>query len=522
MQIVFKDVDGSVKVMPVCSKTVNMEWATLKAMRDGGQLIPGQQYRITDYMTTVNQHTNQDSRSAGHAFDIIVTALDSSTLSEQASAIQHEGDSYFENSKLEDWQLKYHIDNENWSLQAGTYAKDSEDYSFIKAGTIEIDGTTYIMWKGDSYYSEDWADYALSLNDEIDSDMYAYYGPDDFDPEEPEVTGQIASKEVEENEGTGTVLWMKDEFNNECPYDFKNIQFKRWKATDSMEGRSGLNGMYMVADPDNAPKDLSVDDTDDFIWAFTFSSDNSGGEQEDYSLAAEYMVHDITIRRNGENLNNITFFGNNCYSMSFGNNCYNMSFGNTCYGMSFGNTCYGMSFGNSCYRMSFGNGCGSMSFGNYCNTMSFGNECYNMSFGNYCNTMSFGNGCYSMSFGNNCSSMSFGNECYNMSFGNSCRNMSFGNTCYDMSFGNTCYDMSFGNDCRYMSFGNGCQKATITEGVQYVDITADTWNFQLLNGLAGIGSNHLRPAFATKKAYTQVACKNSAGTMKIYVPGDLV
>ena len=31
--------------------------------------------------------------------------------------------------------------------------------------------------------------------------------------------------------GQGVIYWMKDEFNNECPYDFKNIQFIR-KITD--------------------------------------------------------------------------------------------------------------------------------------------------------------------------------------------------------------------------------------------------------------------------------------------------
>ena len=109
-----------------------------------------------------------------------------------------------------------------------------------------------------------------------------------------------------------------------------------------------------------------------------------------------------------------------------------------------------------------------------------------------------------------------------MSFGNGNNSMSFGNQNYNMSFGNGNNSMSFGNGNNSMSFGNSCKNGTITEGVQYVDIPTNTWNFQLLNGLAGSNSSHLAPSFATKKEYTQVACKNSSGQLKIYVPGDLV
>ena len=43
-------------------------------------LMTGHQYRITDYVTTTMQ---ENTMSAGHQFDIIVTALDENTLSEE-------------------------------------------------------------------------------------------------------------------------------------------------------------------------------------------------------------------------------------------------------------------------------------------------------------------------------------------------------------------------------------------------------------------------------------------------------
>ena len=499
-------------------------YAYLKEIAENGNLIPGQLYRIVDYVTTVNGATITNARSAGHPFDILVRADSANTLNEQAWAVRHEGDTYFKDVRLEAWQLKYRLDNVQWSKQAGTYVTDEDNgYTFLVVGDITLSGHTYKLLQGFGMYIEDWSDYALMETVAEGEQIICYYGdPEDFDPEEPEVVGTASGIEEVTESGKGTITWMKDEHGNECPYDFKNIQYKRYMTTDSVSGRDGLGGKYMVADPDNCPKDLSVEDTEDFIWAYTFSSDNAGGEQTDYSLTAEHQVHDNVMKANGSELNNITFFGNICYGMSFGNGNNSMSFGNGNNNMSFGNTNSNMSFGNSNYDMSFGNGCYSMSFGNNCSSMSFGNSNNSMSFGNDCYYMSFGNNCYSMSFGNGNNSMSFGNSCYGMSFGNSNHNMSFGNSNYYMSFGNDCFRMSFGNSNRNMSFGNDCRNGTITEGVQYVDIPANTWNFQLLNGLAGTSSSHLTPSFATQKAYTQVACKNSSGQLKIYVPGDLV
>lgn len=84
-------------------------YAELKELRDNGKLIPGMQYRITDYECTTIE---KDTRSAGHSFDIIVTADDEKTLNENARAIQHDGDEYFSNSNLAAWELKYCLDND--------------------------------------------------------------------------------------------------------------------------------------------------------------------------------------------------------------------------------------------------------------------------------------------------------------------------------------------------------------------------------------------------------------------------
>lgn len=93
--------------LPFCQ---HITYSELKAIKDAGQLVPGQKYRITDYETITAQSGTQ---SAGHQFDIIVTALTENTLSESASAIQHENDTYFINNDLSAWKLKYKLENDD-------------------------------------------------------------------------------------------------------------------------------------------------------------------------------------------------------------------------------------------------------------------------------------------------------------------------------------------------------------------------------------------------------------------------
>ena len=129
----------------------NVTYSQLVSLKQNAQLEPGMNYRITDYVTTTAQ---EDTQSAGHQFDIVVMALNESTLSENAHAVAHAGDTYFSKAKLSAWELKYSLEN------------NTNDFA--------------------------WAD---------------------------------------DTNGKGVIYYMKDEYMNECPYDFKNIMFKKYKVT---------------------------------------------------------------------------------------------------------------------------------------------------------------------------------------------------------------------------------------------------------------------------------------------------
>jgi hypothetical protein len=66
---------------------VETTWQELKDKRDAGKLIPGSLYRITDYQCTTTQENN---RSAGHQFDIVLLALSKKKLAEEGWAMMHE------------------------------------------------------------------------------------------------------------------------------------------------------------------------------------------------------------------------------------------------------------------------------------------------------------------------------------------------------------------------------------------------------------------------------------------------
>lgn len=182
---------------------INITWSQLIEKRNNNQLIPGGLYRITDYITTTTQ---EDTRSVGHLFDVIVFAIDNCTLSEEARVAYHEGDLYFTQSasNLSAWKIWYCLNN------------DVERFV--------------------------WAD--------VDN-------------------------------GKGVIYRMIDEYGNDCPYDFKNIQFKRYQITSDHEvfvdNKGIIEGTYVGIKPTSLLTStmhpaIRISNENDFKYYYTFST----------------------------------------------------------------------------------------------------------------------------------------------------------------------------------------------------------------------------------------------------------
>ena len=355
-----KNTSNSKDIATYLPNMVYITYEDLKTLRDNAKLVPGQQYRITNYTCTTS---TAGTKSAGHKFDIIVTADSNNKLNEEARAIKHDGDTYFANNNLSAWKIWYCLDNDTnrfaWELgdkkYLGIMYDDVTTKYYEYNSTQVIDGISYYLWRvsDSSFYGTT----SIDLNDTCDIIRYI----DGSYSVQSQMRGTISDNTGAEG-GKGVIYRMIDEFGNDCPYDFKNIQFYREQYENT--------GLYSI-----------ISDATNGTPCYTFSSaaPDSTGNFTDTSLHISNNVYSNVIKEyimsNKQTLNNTCFFGNNCESNTFGNDCECNSFGTPCKSNTFGNGCSYNIFGNSCYRNTFGNNCECNSFGNECRNNSFGDGC---------------------------------------------------------------------------------------------------------------------------------------------------
>lgn len=125
----------------------------------GGTLIPGMVYRITDYVTKIHGVYDLSligqqgaylpyATSAEHPFDLLVTATGTNTYNENVKAMLHTGDSYFVDNNLSAWELKW------------THLNDATKYSWADS----TNGKGVITWMKDEFGNEAWYDFKNVMN----------------------------------------------------------------------------------------------------------------------------------------------------------------------------------------------------------------------------------------------------------------------------------------------------------------------------------------------------------------------
>ena len=159
-------------IATVFPNMVEITYSELKKLKYSSNLIPGQQYRITDYVTTTIQ---ENTKSAGHRFDIIVTADAVNVLNENARACKHEGDIYFETENLESWELKYCLDNDTDRFAWANDSHIGEEEFVAIYWDDPVDGENY-----DSKIGEDKIyDWGIEYDSELDKDNIVIYKSDE-------------------------------------------------------------------------------------------------------------------------------------------------------------------------------------------------------------------------------------------------------------------------------------------------------------------------------------------------------
>ena len=444
-------------------------YAELKALRDSGKLVAGMFYRITDYVCTTVQ---AETRAMSNRFDIIVQALSNNTLSETAKADYNAEDNYFKiesggnalvegsvtpyyyeyidyegsgeesliEYKTQDGFIAYdYLENNEGQVVPVIYKTDIEaakedpeaygepDYYdiFYYIGTEVVDNVTYDKWR--------------KIYDEVDSDLtwdstgkiYLYTN---VIVENNEIVSSVKASGIkynanlpawelkysldndttrfawaDETNGKGAIYYMKDEHGNECPYDFKNIQFKR--STEWQEQHTPFIEDSLF---------LSVGDVE---WFYTFSWVNEDLSVDDLTMRQDLTDDEGLVAGTECNIigdyvrSGIRLLNNNLMISSYQHDP----------GLFYG--CRWNTFGTNCHLNTFGNVCNFNTFGNYCVSNTFGNDCSNNTFGNDCIINTVGNAFNSNTVGNVFNSNTFGNDCSNNTFGDACNFNTFGNYC---------------------------------------------------------------------------------------------
>ena len=518
------------------SKQINITYADLKTIRDNSELVPGQFYRITDYECTTTQ---ENTKAAGHKFDIIVQALSTNTLSENASADYHDIDGYFKKSSLgvEVFYVMYDDEDEAAYEGLGThtdvfvasdykenndgkvvpvlYKTDITEYTetdytdvFYYIDKYEYQGEIYDRWRKveddvwDSFGSGNDRCYVLT-NIIIEDDKFVDgFGGGGANANIPawEIkycldndTSRFAWADAEVKQ---VIINVESSLSNGAP-------LVRRPAYDG-SGHGGDSDIYYYAWGTDA--DVEDDDVTNFVYSSTEMLQNgdtvySATDGEFYEVEVEMMecgrgvIYYMKDEYNNEapyDFKNIQFIrtldedgnldeenGEDTWCYTFGGTIDRSIRHNGLH--TFNNNSIG-----TCYE-----GC-SESFnlpdnvflGGYNECMSknnqLGHSCTGNTFGAHNNSNRLGNTCVHNTFGNYCESNTFGDECTSNTFGDSCCNNTFGNSCSSNTFGNAYYSNTFGNNCWFNQFVFDDDNRELLDDVRYINFADDCSYIYLL------------------------------------------
>ena len=303
--------------------SVKITWSELKTLMSNSQLVVGQQYRITDYTCTTTQ---AGTKSAGHVFDIIVTADDESTLNEVARAIQHDGDTYFANCDLNAWKIWYCIDND---IARFTWADTENGKGVIYRMIDDLNNDIPYDFKNIQFYRQ-WDDtkqlWCTIPDGNTGVPCYTFSSNGDSSTVEFTDMSLSASNNVYSNVIKEYINIGKQTLNNICL--FGNSCY-----LNSFGSNCYFNSFGTGCDTNTFGCRCN---TNSFGYGCSF---NTFGNKFEYNS-----------------------FGNYCLDNSFGNDCSYNSLDDSCFGNSFGNRCVYNSIGESCLYNSFGNGCSYIKF----------------------------------------------------------------------------------------------------------------------------------------------------------------
>ena len=436
-----------------------------------------------------------------------------------------------DNQHLASWEIKYCIDNDTTRFSWAQTKKDivnrkvytDDDLWFEYKGIYDIGDVSYYTWYS-SQFEYEGSHYLGSkvelpkINstlDVIDVDNMTLI------TESYSLIMHVDYSEVHLKDGTGVVYYMKDEYNNEAPYDFKNIQFKR-NYVSTWDDSVDLTFNHEDYPTDHyLMSDLWILDaanfgvSEDYKYFYTFTGPNytdaSLNNENDFSLTStEYFtrichnnhigVYKVAQELDDGNihiissLNDIVFkeitddpefatckihnnnIANGCRCMTFDEHVNNVSIDTLSYNIVICNStnifihknCNNIFIGQDCYNTDIDNNCSQITLDANSNNADIGyannqiylyQGCEYNNIGNENSNITFKEACIKNVIGNGNTQIDFGANCSLNTFGNFNNAITFSGNSSDPDKGNKY--IIFGNNNNSCNFYNNCQYITL-------------------------------------------------------------
>lgn len=319
----------------------NVQYGELVRLRDRALLIPGQQYRIIDYKTT-----DKRGNVAGHDFDIVVSALSANALSEFASAMPRQGDSYFANNNLAAWKIKYCLDND---LKRFDWVDpDSLIGPTISKHVYVLDESKSIDYYGQKYYAfvnGDKTVYSTSKTPQQGNASFLWQ--EDYFEGWVMNYGESFGEYKDYYTGFGVIYYLRDEFGNEASYDFKNILISP-KIDDSACRIFKKNKYYTFS------KTMDDESIVDASLSFEISENRIKQRKENGRILVNNIIVNCTEDL-PECVGNV--FETNCHDIVTAGTIMNNHFGSGCYDIVLQGSCADNTWKNQCYNITLSPGC---------------------------------------------------------------------------------------------------------------------------------------------------------------------
>lgn len=315
---------------------------------------------------------------------------------------------------------------------------------------------------------------------------------------------------ADEENGKGVIYYMKDEHGNECPYDFKNIQFKRMINPDDGypvhdEERGMETWVYTFCgrpqDENTEEWGLFVDGSTEGYWGvpntndmYSFHSNVIKEQRYDDNLCetARLRLNDIVFLGIWANNNDGVSWSDCCHNNVVEEDCFNITLGPGCCWNHFhkwtsyislgGWSCFNdlssanniKCFGDLCESV-FESGCSEIYIEDGCNNITFDKSCWQIEVRQYSTNLKFGQGCNGIVINPDCSFITFGRECSDMNIRDTCTNLTFGDQCSESDITPSSQNFTFGNRCQCNYFNEqGGNMSNITLGDDCCDNSFDS------------------------------------------------